>query len=168
MSIHAPYVPAAEREEWHPKLQRLYEYWAAIRPGGRRLPGRQHLDPADIPRDLLPFIWMLDIQREPFRIRYRLIGTKIVAGMGRNPTGMWVDEAHPHVLDRPEFFSRFQKVVKTGIPSRRSGIPTIWLSDAYLFENLVLPFAADGENPDMLVILTVMFFQTGKEREIAF
>ncbi|MGD1876654.1 MAG: hypothetical protein ACFB13_04040 [Kiloniellaceae bacterium] len=54
-----------------PKIKALFDYWQSIhpaaRPGGSgdeaSLPGRQHLDPIDIP-ELLPNIWMIDVTHE--------------------------------------------------------------------------------------------------------
>lgn len=42
--------------------------------GGRKMPTRDEIDPADI-RDLPPNIVMVDIE-QPFRVRYRLVGTR--------------------------------------------------------------------------------------------
>lgn len=163
MPAGAP-IPLLDREDWHPGLRRIHDHWEAIRPVGRRLPGRQHLDPAAIPPDLLPLIWMLDVQRHPFRLKYRLIGTRIQNAMGRPLRGMWLDEAHAHVARNPDFLDRYVQVVETGQPSRRKGKPKLWLSDdVHLIENLLLPLAKDGENPDIVLILTIIYFASGKE-----
>lgn len=90
---------------WHPRAQRLYGYWRSIAPQGA-LPGRQHFDPMDVP-DLLSCLWLLDVQRDPFRLRYRLAGTAIVEAIGREVTGQWLDEAHPHIEDRGGFLARY-------------------------------------------------------------
>lgn len=66
--------------EWHPRICRLYSYWQTKHPPNG-LPGRQHIDPLEL-RDLLPTIWLLDVQREPFRLRYPVVGTGIVEAMG--------------------------------------------------------------------------------------
>jgi len=42
------FEPDAPPETWHSKLQHLHDYWLSIHPG-TGLPGRQHLDPADLP-----------------------------------------------------------------------------------------------------------------------
>ena len=78
-------------EDAAPKIRALYAYWQAIHPEPDRLPGRQHLDPLDIP-ELLANIWMADVQREPLRFRFRLVGTEIVKFTGRDSPGRWLDK----------------------------------------------------------------------------
>ena len=56
----------------HPKIAMLHRYWRDVAPPGM-LPGRQHIDPVDIPK-LLANIWLLDVVGEPVRFRFRLIG----------------------------------------------------------------------------------------------
>lgn len=142
--------------KWHPASARLYAYWQSIAPNGR-LPGRQHFDPVAIP-ELLPGIWLLDVQRMPFRLRYRLVGTRITEALGREVTGLWLDEAHPHVKDNPEFFERYREAVDTGSPTWRKGIPRLWSHKEYRsIENLLLPCAKDGSAVDLLIAFTVIY-----------
>lgn len=145
--------------DWDPDVQAIFKHWRAIMPPGK-LPGRQHLHPASIAR-LLPGVWMMDVQAEPFRLRYRLVGTRVVHGIGRDVTGRWVDEAHPDIASKPAYIERYRRVVETRIPSWRRGPPRLNIRfDFRTIENLVLPFASDGEHVDMLLALTV-FHRTG-------
>lgn len=140
-----------------PDIATIYEYWCEAAPD-RPLPGRQDIDPTTLPARLLPSIWLLDVQREPFRLRYRLVGTAIVEAMRADPTGKWIDEAHPHVKTRPEFFERYDRVFRTGVPSRRRGIAQLWIHADYReIENLILPLAGDGTNIDILLVTTKLF-----------
>lgn len=140
-----------------PDIAEIYEYWCALAPD-RPLPGRQHVDPADIPARLLPSLWLLDVQREPFRLRYRLVGTAIVEAMRADPTGKFLEDAHPHVKTRAEFFERYERVARTGIPSRRRGIAQLWIHADYReIENLILPLASDGTNVDIILVSTKLF-----------
>ena len=150
-------------ESWHPKLRRILSYWQRIHPP-RGLPGRQHVDPVAI-GDLLPGLWLLDLQREPFRMRYRLVGTRIVEAIGQDATGMWFEEAHPHIANWTEALERFRLVAETGRPSRRRGPALFWSHRDYReIENVVLPLAADGINVDMLMVLTVVYLADGTSR----
>ena len=146
---------------WHPKLQRMYRYWESRRPGPGLLPGRQHIDPLDIP-DLLPGIWLLDVQHEPFRLRYRLVGTRIVEAIGREVTGRWLDEAHPHLAPHSGYVQRYRTVVETRFPSRRRGKAMLWQHEDYReIENTIYPLATDGTKVDLLLILTVVYRTDG-------
>jgi hypothetical protein len=151
---------ALDTRLWHPRAQRLYGYWRSIAPSGA-LPSRQHFDPVDIP-DLLSCLWLLDVQRDPFRLRYRLAGTTIVEAIGHEVTGQWLDEAHPNIEDRAGFLARYSGVVESGQPSWRKGYPRLWTHrDFGSVENLLLPFARDGHTVDMLCALTVLYLRDG-------
>ena len=143
-----------------PRAARLHRYWQSIAPPNA-LPGRQHFDPVDIP-ELLSCLWLLDVQRSPFRLRYRLTGTAIVEALGREVTGQWLDEAHPHIEDRAGFIARYAGVVERGQLSWRKGYPRLWTHrDFGIVENLLLPFARDGHTVDMLCALTVLYRRDG-------
>lgn len=139
--------------EWHPRIARFFLYWRSIRPADR-LPGRQHLDPLAIP-ELLPGVWLLDIQREPFRLRYRLVGTEAVEAIGGEVTGRWMDDVHGTVRGQ-RYLDRYRAVVEHGLPSWRRGAPILCTQKQHeTLENLVVPLAADGETVDMLAAFTV-------------
>lgn len=141
--------------QWHPKIVQFFMYWHSIRPATGGLPGRQHFEPLAI-HALLPGIWLLDIQREPFRLRYRLIGTEAVEAVGAEVTGKWMDEAHPVIAQTPNYLHRYQAVVEQRYPSWRRGTPRLWTHKKYAtLENIVMPLAADGNTVDMLACLTV-------------
>src|SRR3546814_20107151 len=102
-----PAEVASEETNWHPDIRKLMAYWKTIRPAPDLLPGRQHLDPARIV-PLLPGNWLLDVHRAPFRLRYRITGTAVVASPGRTLTGLWFDE--PHREMPPGYLLRYQSV----------------------------------------------------------
>jgi hypothetical protein len=146
----------APRDSWHPRLRRLHQYWLDVHPP-EGLPRRQHFDPIDVP-ELLPNLWLLDVQREPFRLRYRLAGTRVVLAGRREVTGQWLDDARPQVKAIPGYFDRFRAVVETKMPSRRRGVSDFKLDQAVsLRENLFLPLAGDELNVDMILGITIYF-----------
>jgi len=161
-------IPASHRlidlspdEPLHPNIQRLYQYWLGLAPERHlpewRLPGRQHIDPLSFP-DLLPGIWMLDVERNPLRFRYRLAGTRIVEAAGREVTGLYMDEAHLHASQQPGGLARYADAADHGRPSRRKGKATLWQHKDYRqVENILLPLARDGETVDMLLVYTQLF-----------
>lgn len=146
----------------HPKIARILAYWRTLHPAPGVLPGRQHFDPMAIP-DVLPGVWLLDVQREPFRLRYRLAGTRIVASIGREITGEWFDAVHPEAAEQPGYLDRYRSVVDGGRPSWRRGKPRLWSRRGCSeIENIVLPFATDGVAVDMLLTATVLYWLDGR------
>lgn len=67
----------------------LYRYWQSRREDA--LPTRADIDPAEI-KSLLPYVLIVDIHRNPFRIYYRLVGTAVVHFSGLDFTGTFLDE----------------------------------------------------------------------------
>lgn len=128
-------------------------YWEAIGPVGG-LPGRQHFDPIDVP-SILANIWLIDVQGEPLRFRFRLVGTRVVEFLGRDPTGLWIDEAYPSFSGSPTERD-FMACVTAGAPRWRRGPPFMEADKDYAqVERVALPLAADGKNVDMLLCLSL-------------
>jgi hypothetical protein len=102
------------------------------------------------------------VQHEPFRLRYRLVGTRVVEAIGREVTGQWIDEAHPHLLGTPGYDERYRGIAMSGIPSRRRGQAQMWQHEDYReIENVIFPLATDGKTVDVLMVLTVMYWLDG-------
>ncbi|HVZ02619.1 MAG TPA: PAS domain-containing protein [Dongiaceae bacterium] len=70
-------------------IEALHRYWDS-RAGGLA-PQRSDIDPADI-KPLLPFLYIVRYERDPFRVRYILTGTEADRWNGFNLTGRCVDE----------------------------------------------------------------------------
>lgn len=70
--------------------RQLYDYWCQK---GRvdDIPKRIDISPAEFPR-LLPNISLIDIERNPFRFRFRLAGTRIREIFDREITGLYLHE----------------------------------------------------------------------------
>ncbi|HWI27078.1 MAG TPA: PAS domain-containing protein [Stellaceae bacterium] len=147
---------------WHPSLIRLYRYWTRIHPpGAALLPARRHFDPVEVP-DLLPGIWLLDVQQSPFRLRYRLAGTGIVDAIGHEVTGLWFDEAHRTIGQDADLMRSLRLAVCDALPQRQKGKPRLWSHHEFaLVENLLLPLAGDGRRVDMLCAYTVLYRPDG-------
>lgn len=79
---------------------------------GRPTPGRQHPVPFDIVK-LLPGVWLLDVRRQPFRLRYRPVGRRAVNGIGWDVAGAWLDGDHPDMAASPNYLGRYKRVVAT-------------------------------------------------------
>jgi hypothetical protein len=138
-----------------PRICQLYDRWQVLHPAPGLLPGRQHLDPTELPVSLLPLIWLADVQRAPLRFRYRLLGTEHVRVLGRDYTGHWIDEAHPAFLGSAAY-AQFIAAAERGDVGYRSGDTHIILPKDYRsMERLIMPLARDGRVVDMLLAISV-------------
>ncbi|MBT6139576.1 MAG: PAS domain-containing protein [Rhodospirillaceae bacterium] len=80
----------------HPNFRIFWDYWKS-KFRGEQFPGRRDLDPLDIPL-LLSSIVIVDVERDPYRFRYRLTGENISIIHGLKLTNNYVDELRPKLL----------------------------------------------------------------------
>ncbi len=154
--------PLLDIDQFHPKIRELYDYWLRLHPPGG-LPGRQHFDPHEVPR-LLAGLRLVEVQPEPFRLRYRLIGSRIDRVIGHSFTGRWVDEVHAGDPNYPELLEDYRATIARREPTWRRGPPRVRHDDkCATLEVLRLPLATDGQTVDMVLSLTLFFDSKGEE-----
>lgn len=125
-----------------PVLERLLAYWDRKR-AGRPWPLRSDIEPADI-KPLLPNIMLVDITREPFRARYRLVGTEIAHVAHFDFTGHFLDQLTFEGGDAMDWVGCYRQVVESGLPG--FGI-VHWLAPGAAhrwIEFLICPLSTDG------------------------
>jgi len=121
--------------------RRLWAWWAAAARQGRP-PRREDFDPVEFPR-ILGNITIFDVERDPWRFRVRLVGTRIVEETDRDTTGVYLDElenAGPIAL-------RARWVAENRRPYYLPQAPVVWTSrDFKHYATLALPLVdATGE-----------------------
>ena len=145
----ASLLPGMPQQGLHTTLYRLWlKKQAGVSAGCRgELPGRSEFDPLEMP-ELLPNLTLFDVERAPLRFRIRLVGTAIVAAMGKDTTGFYLDQ-----LDRIESVERrARELVESKTPYFLSDQPLSWTHRDYrTYSVLGLPLAADGATIDMLL-----------------
>ncbi|MBT6116385.1 MAG: PAS domain-containing protein [Rhodospirillaceae bacterium] len=77
-----------------PRLQEVFDYWTALR-GERFAPRPEEIRPEGFAPSILPFVVLTDVLREPFDLRFRLVGTAIVDAHGIELTGTSVADLRP-------------------------------------------------------------------------
>jgi hypothetical protein len=106
MSIPPPdFIPAG--------LEPLLRYWDKKR-GGRRMPRRADIDPAELVR-YLSALMIVDVVADDRRYVYRLVGTREVEARGRDPTGRPVGDAFIGA-SREGVLANYERVQLTGQP----------------------------------------------------
>jgi hypothetical protein len=151
-------TPAAD---WDPRISQIHDYWLLLRQrvaaetgNPASLPGRQHLDPIDIPH-LLPLMRLVDVERAPLRFRYRLIGTHEAAIYGEH-TGRWVDEVFPAFKQPSPMRDDIVAAAEHGRPCYYRGAPRLGtVPEVEQVERIILPLARDGSEVDILLFLFV-------------
>jgi len=146
----------------HSKIRTLHAYWQSLRPAPDLLPARGAIDPIGIAK-LLPNIFLLDASPPPLRLRYRLVGSKLVQAGGRELTGRMMEDAHPNLLIA-EPYADYPACARDARIGWRRG-PTVfdWERQHVQIERVLLPLAADGRNVDVILGLSVFFDSNGRE-----
>ena len=132
-----------------PVNQAGYAYWKRKR-GGRTMPARGDIDPAEIVT-ILPHVFLLDVRQRPLDFRYRLIGTKMDEHMLSPYTGLWMSQiAHQKAPSR--IWSNCRQVALEGRPIS-GDTPYIGKNKEFLTtEDLIMPLSDDGRTVDMLFV----------------
>jgi len=80
-----------------PLVRTVHDWWTGHR--GEDVPDRSALDPFAL-KATLPYLLISDVEPPPFRIRYRLVGTKVVEATGLDFTGRYLARRGLNVTGR--------------------------------------------------------------------
>lgn len=131
-----------------PATADFYRYWESKR-RGRKMPARSDLDPLEM-RLWLPGIILVEVERNPFRLVYRVVGTRSVDLRSSEVTGRAVEEGKhgiklPHVLENYRLVIEERKLVYDWDGTAgRSG-------DDIATEVLMLPLSSDDSTVDRVI-----------------
>lgn len=129
-------------------LPRVIALWHS-RKMADRLPGRSDFDALD----LMAFkghLALIDVEHDPERFRFRLIGTAITEVLGRDATGMFLDELYS-AATYGLAVEGYRYCVATRLPAKASGQMVHANKDFVPFESVDLPLASDGFTVDMIL-----------------
>lgn len=123
-------------------VRALHAWWMAHRAGD--IPPRTALEPADLKR-LLPNLLIADVEADPFRIRYRLVGTKVVAATGLDFTGRYLDQLVPVDSDEP-WMADYREAFATRAPVAGASVIPTQTGSLYLYEFGIFPLRGEGRD----------------------
>ncbi len=148
-------APSFRRHIAHPGLRELYDYWLPRSRDGIGMP-RDSFDPAAMPR-LLKNLILSDVGDGGRDIRYRLVGTEIVAAHGFDYTGMTIEEL---TSGTTLAFARrlYALVVSRAAPVYSEGNFRWAEKEFHWTKRLHLPLSQGGEVVDM--VLVGQFYET--------
>jgi PAS domain len=124
------------------RIRAFYDYWNGKR-GGRPMPSRSDLDPAEI-ISFLPSVMMSDVvDKDSTLVRYRLIGTRETEARGGDPTGLLVHDAF-HGRSRDYVLKNYWLVIGAASPLYDCD-PLVPGNDALVDRGTILvPLSDDG------------------------
>lgn len=95
-----------------PALKEFAAYWRG-KTSGDRPPHPGAIDPTEIP-GLLPFVVIAQLESAPLRVRYRLVGTRVVEAHGADYTNRYLDECG--FLIEAELMECYRRLVSQSAP----------------------------------------------------
>jgi hypothetical protein len=129
-------------------IQQFHRHWLRLC-SSNLLPSRSDIDPANF-KKILPNVILADVQRDPFRIRYRLCGTRVAEFCG-DLTGRYLDEFQGENLWSA---AAFLQQYRTAVHYCRPVFSHDWMTGVFArfkFQTGIWPLAGDGRNVDMCV-----------------
>lgn len=136
--------------------------WTGLAAGLGALPSRRDVDPARFPpeaRHVVPHLWLLDVERDPWRFRLRLIGGALKSAGSPAKPGDYLDS-----VDRTgEVGALLREVCVSRAPAARRGRPVLpHGGDVDELEVLYLPLASDGATVDAVLCCTEYRWRGGR------
>ena len=136
-------------------IEQGLDYWDSKR-AGRRMPARRDIEPTEM-LNLLPYVVLIDVEREPLDFRYRLVGTAVASRFGRDHTG-----ARFSILTRHGQGSEIWNTAARILEEKRpivSHVPFVgynrWLQN---YRDISMPLSENNDEVNM--ILGVLQFET--------
>lgn len=117
----------------------MYDWWMSHR-GSAGVPDRSALDPIAL-RHLLPNLIISEREGEPFRIRYRLVGTKVAAVTGLDFTGHYLDELIAGGSKTP-WLDFYAAIIESRAPLLGSVTEPTTSGDTFTYEFGIFPMTA--------------------------
>lgn len=124
------------------------DIWHRLR-GSRDMPARRDFSPTDL-KGHLGWIALIDVEYDPERYRFRLVGADIATGLSRDSSHQYLDAVYG-----PEFYETavgsYRWILEHRKPIRAFGEMVHARKGHIRFESLDLPFSSDGQAIDMIM-----------------
>ncbi len=143
------YVEQAQTE----KARKLFEYWQRLKRNGQPGP-RTAFDPTEVP-SLLSSLLLGDIETDPFRVYFRLVGTKVAAFSRLDFSGRYLDALDYKGRDSIEWLDCYRYIHTT--QKAVIGVNRVtWPDEAPMeYEFALLPLARDVDPAGSFIAIEV-------------
>jgi hypothetical protein len=136
------------------KLRALHAWWS-LHAARRGVPDRSDFDPTEFAR-LLPNMLISEVHHAPFRIRYRLIGTRVAAVLNVDFTGRYLDELIESGSDTP-WMDYYRQAYEHRHPVMGQVTEPTTAGDTFTFEFGIFPVTAGGPEIQQFLCLEDYF-----------
>lgn len=151
------------RDLTDPMVLEMLNYWYAKR-GDRLMPAPGDMNPVDFARHM-PHLMMLQVDHDPFRLTYRLVGEEVAHSHGTNYRGRQVLDIDERI---PRFGTMLHELYKAVATLRRpigvGGTMEFAGRGHMSFEAAYMPLSVDGERTDRIFTATTYKPLSASER----
>ncbi len=129
----------------------LAAYWDRKR-GTRRMPARADIDPTEL-KPILPIIILSQIEPQPFRVFYRLVGTRAVENGRFDYTGHYLDRLNfpsEHGTDWPAIY---RLIFRDRRPLHGFGAVKLQDGSVHRYASAIFPLSNTGEVVDHCIAI---------------
>ncbi|HEX6120786.1 MAG TPA: PAS domain-containing protein, partial [Dongiaceae bacterium] len=136
----------------------LLGYWSRLAQAFGRMPGRAAIDPLDLPVELLPNIFLVDVVRDEgqpaARFRFRLLGTAITTRETVKP-GQYLDETRPSKA-ADEMTRQYLACLERRVSVRSTNLAWDHPTKEFItYRVMLLPLSSGGVEVDTLLGLAI-------------
>src|SRR5688572_31427685 len=150
----APVVAYSTESDVRSSMVRTLHRWWLDRCAGD-IPDRADLDPADL-KPLLPNLFVVDVEHDPFRIRYRLVGTRAIEVTGYDITGHYLDNLLPADASEP-WMQHYHTAYRTRSPVFGAVVAPTRSGARFTYEFGLFPLRRRSTAVDQLVSIEDYF-----------
>ena len=129
------------------QLKELLGIWRRAASDG--IPRQSDISPSDL-REYAGNIALVDIEQEPSRARYLIVGKNLKKLLGKDPTKRNIEEVYPPSIAR-EVYEAFGKVVRSRKPSYYQR-DFVVLGRSFGYFRLILPMTTADETVNRLLV----------------
>ena len=149
-----PLLVFPDREDVAAGLLPFYDFWADECGGAVPLP-RAALDPVRMAPEILPWLFIVNVHRDPLDFQYRLIGTGLTNMLSRDLTGQRLSNVF-YPPGHAEFLLHRLTMVAEQEAVVMAAFDGGWVDKKYIkLVSLMLPGSSDGAATDLIYGVTV-------------
>ncbi len=143
-----------ERTNLPSELLPFYDFWTDACDGGVPV-HRTSMDPLNLPPQILPWLFIINVKRDPLDYQYRLIGTGLTEMLARDLTGKRMSDVY-YPPGHNEFLRHRLKMVAEQDLAVLASFDAGWVSKRYIkLTSLMLPGTTDGTTTDLIYGVTI-------------
>lgn len=134
-----------------PMNETVIAYWRS-KAGANSIPARGDIDPIIDLGHIVQHLFLVDVEGDPVRFRFRLVGTDIVEHVGKDMTGKYLDE----LVEYEPQYARVKPDYETTVKFRKATVSSVRFltkdGKHYInYERLLLPLSDDGHTVNMIL-----------------